>query len=50
MPQESIERCEEEGLDWTEMGLFAEDRELAEARDPEEQVQQVRKQIEKPHS
>jgi hypothetical protein len=49
MPQESIERCEEQGLDWTQMGLFAEDLELAEARDTEEQVQQVRKEIDKTH-
>jgi hypothetical protein len=49
MPQESIERCEEEGLDWTQMGLYTEDLESAEARDTEEQVQQVRKEIEKSH-
>lgn len=31
------------------MGLYPDDLELAEARDPEEQVQQLRKEIEKTH-
>jgi hypothetical protein len=49
LPQESLERCEDEGWDGTQMGLSAGDLELAEARDPEEQVQQIRKQIEDTH-
>ena len=50
MPQESIERCEEEGLDWTQMGLSPEDLVLAEARDTQKQVQQVQKELEDRYS
>lgn len=50
MPTESIERCEEEGLDWTHMGLSPEELESAEARDTQQQVQQVHKEIEERHS
>lgn len=50
MPQESIARCEEEGLDWTQMGLSREELELAKARDTQKQVQQVQKEIEDRYS
>lgn len=50
MPAESIERCEEEGLDWTQMGLYPEDLVLAEARATQKQVQQVQKEIEERYS
>lgn len=49
VPQESMEGCEDEGLDWTQMGFSAGDLELAEARDTEEQVQQIGKEIEHTH-
>jgi hypothetical protein len=50
MPTASIERCEGEGLDWTQIGLYPEDLELAKARDTQKQVQQVRKEIEDRYS
>ena len=50
LPQESIEYCEQEGLEWTRMGLYAKDLELAQARDSEEQAQQNRKKREKSDS
>lgn len=49
MPKQSIETCEEEGLDWTQMGLYSEDLELTTARDTEDDVERVREELETAH-
>jgi len=50
MPSETIDQCEEEGLDWKEMRLHAEDVELATARDSEEDVEEAIDFLESKHS
>ena len=47
MPASSIEACEEEGLDWTEMGLYSHDVEVTTARDTEQDVKHAQKEIER---
>jgi len=41
MPVEVIERCEEDGLDWSSMGLYASEVTSAASRDKIHQVQKV---------
>ncbi len=45
MPKQSIEFCEEEGFDWTQMGLYAEDLELTSERDTQEDVKRVQEEL-----
>lgn len=49
MPTHFIDACEEEGLDWTRMGLYPEDVEPTVARDSEEMVNTVREELEDEH-
>lgn len=49
MPVEIIERCEEDGLDWSVMGLFASDVISASPRDKLHQVDRVKAEIEDAH-
>jgi hypothetical protein len=49
MPVEVIERCEEDGLDWSSMGLYASDVMSAAPRDKIHQVQKVKDEIEDAH-
>lgn len=46
MPQQSIEACEEEGLDWTQMGLYPDDVEVTAERDTEQDVKHVQEELE----
>ena len=50
MPSETIDQCEEKGLDWTEMYLHPEDVELTTARDSEEDVEEMIDFLESKHS
>lgn len=50
MPDSMIERCEEQGLDWTEMVLEARDVELTNPRDTEEDVARTIKRLSKKHT
>ena len=45
MPASSIEACEEEGLDWTQMGLYPDDVEVTTARDTEQDVKHAQKEL-----
>lgn len=47
MPESSIENCEEEGLDWTQMGLYPDDVEVTKPRDTEQDVQHAQKELER---
>ncbi len=49
MPVEVIERCEEDGLDWSSMGLYASQVTSAAPRDKIHQVQKVKDEIEDAH-
>ena len=49
MPVEMIERCEEGGLDWSSMGLYASEVQPASPRDKIHQVQQVKAELEDAH-
>lgn len=49
MPQEFIEECEEEGLDWSRMGLYPDDLEAAPERDTIKDVKRVHEEIEDAH-
>ena len=49
MPVEMIERCEEDGLDWSSMGLYASEVMPASPRDKIHQVDQVKAEIEDAH-
>ena len=49
MPKQSIESCEEEGLDWTQMGLHPEDLELTAAKDTEDDVKRVQEELNTVH-
>jgi hypothetical protein len=50
MPTESIEQCEEQGLDWTQMGLYSNELESAEARDTQKEVKEAQKEMEDTYS
>lgn len=49
MPVEMIECCEEDGLDWSSMGLYASEVMSASPRDKIHQVDQVKAEIENAH-
>ena len=49
MPVEMIERCEEDGLDWSSMGLYASEVQPASPRDKIHQVQAVKAELEDAH-
>jgi hypothetical protein len=49
MPVEVIERCEEDGLDWSSMGLYASEVTSASPRDKIHEVDQVKAEIEDAH-
>ena len=49
IPVEVIERCEEDGLDWSVMGLYASEVMPASPRDKIHQVDQVKAEIEDAH-
>lgn len=49
MPVEMIERCEEDGLDWSTMGLYTSEVTSAAPRDKIHQVQKVKAEIEDAH-
>ena len=49
MPVEIIERCEEDGLDWSSMGLYASEVMSASPRDKLHEVQKVKDEIEDAH-
>lgn len=49
MPQHFIDESEEEGLDWTCMGLYPEDLELTAARDTEDDVKAAQEELEDIH-
>ncbi len=49
MSVEVIERCEEDGLDWSTMGLYASEVTSAAPRDKIHQVQKVKDEIEDTH-
>jgi hypothetical protein len=49
MPVEMIERCEEDGLDWSSMGLYAREVQPASPRDKIHQVQRVKAELEEKH-
>lgn len=46
MPPSIIEHCEEQGLDWSEMCLYADEVALAEARDTEDDVAAAKAELE----
>lgn len=50
MPVEMIERCEEDGLDWSAMGLYASEVVSTSSRDKIHQVDQVKAEIEDAHA
>lgn len=45
MPISSLETCEEEGLDWTQMGLYPHDVEETTARDTEQDVKHAQNEL-----
>ena len=49
MPVEMIERCEEDGLDWSSMGLYASEVAPASSRDKIHQVEKVKAEIADKH-
>jgi hypothetical protein len=49
MPEEMIQRCEEDGLDWSHMGLYASEVAPASPRDKIHQVEDVRAELEQKH-
>jgi hypothetical protein len=49
MPVEMIERCEEDGLDWSSMGLYAREVRPTSPRDKIHQVQRVKAELEEKH-
>lgn len=49
MPKASIDACEEEGLSWTLMALYAEDLVLTTARDTPDDVKRAREELETAH-
>lgn len=50
IPGETIDQCEEEGLDWAQMYLLPTDVELTNPRDSEEDVEEVIEFLENKHS
>ncbi len=50
MPVSMIEKCEEAGLDWSEMGLDADEVEAADCRDTPRQVAQAKHALEKKYA
>lgn len=50
MPEAVIEKCEEDGLDYTLCGLYADEVELAQPRDTEADAQKISDILEKSHS
>jgi hypothetical protein len=50
MPEQMIEWCEEEGLDWSQMGLAVNEVEIAPARDMEADVQKVKRALGRKHA
>ena len=49
MPVAMIEQCEEQGLDWAEMALGANDLEPAKPRDTERDVTKIKEQLSNQH-
>jgi hypothetical protein len=49
MPVDVIERCEEDGLDWSSMGLYASEVQPASPRDKIYQVEAVKAELEEKH-
>jgi hypothetical protein len=49
MPEAMIQRCEEDGLDWSSMGLYASEVAPASPRDKIHQVERVKAEIEEKH-
>ncbi len=49
MPVAMIEQCEERGLDWAEMALFANEVEPAKPRDTERDVAKIKDQLSNQH-
>src|SRR3970282_2277985 len=49
MPTEMLQRCEEDGLDWSSMGLYASEVQPASPRDKIHQVQQIKAEREDAH-
>jgi len=49
MPDEMIQRCEEDGLDWSSMGLYASEVAPASPRDKIHQVERVKAELEQKH-
>lgn len=49
MPDEMIQRCEEDGLDWSRMGLYASEVAPASSRDKIHQVEGVKAELEQKH-
>ena len=49
MPVEVVERCEEDGLDWSSMGLYASEVQPTAPRDKPHQVQEVIAELEDAH-
>jgi hypothetical protein len=50
MPASMIRHCEENGLDWTTMGLYAEEVERAEPRDTQEDVDAIIQELSAEHA
>ncbi len=50
MPASMIERCEAEGLDWSEMGLDADEVEATDGRDTPRQVEKAKHALEKKYA
>jgi hypothetical protein len=50
MPASMIRHCEEKGLDWTTMGLYAEEVERAEPRDTQEDVDAIIHELSAEHA
>jgi hypothetical protein len=49
MPDEMIQRCEEDGLDWSSMGLYVSEVAPASPRDKIHQVERVKAELEQKH-
>lgn len=49
MPDEMIQRCEENALDWSSMGLYASEVAPASLRDKIQQVERVKAELEQKH-
>lgn len=50
MPASAIRRCEENGLDWTTMGLYLEEVEKAEPRDTQADVDEIVEELSAEHN